>query len=226
MSFLTPKRIDADELLDEHDAPREDVERSLRDLRRFNRWWGGTPAYRRLLRRVAPDKRERLTVLDLGAGTADLLESLRDRPHLLAVGVDFKIEHLLYLRDGSRVHRVVADAMHLPFRGDSVDVVTSSHFFHHFTPDENVTILRDALRVTRRAVVFNDTLRHYVPYLFVRALAIFRLVGRITRFDAPASILRGYTFDEAQQVAKRADAARASVVHTFPYRFGILLWKR
>ena len=39
--MLVPKRIDAPELLDEHDAPREDMERSLRDLRRFNTVYGG-----------------------------------------------------------------------------------------------------------------------------------------------------------------------------------------
>lgn len=226
MSLLTPKRTEAEELLDEHDAPRADMERSLRDLRRFNKWAGGTGAYRRLLKRLAPDRNERLAILDLGTGTSDLLESLGDRPNLFPVGLDFKIEHLLYLRAGSRVRRVVGDAMHLPFRGECVDVVTSSHFFHHFTPDENVSILRDSLRVARRGVVFTDTLRHYLPYLFVRALALFRLVGRITRFDAPASILRGYSFDEARNVAARTGAARAKVVHSFPYRFGILLWKK
>ena len=226
MTLFTPKRTDAEELLDEHDAPRADMERSLRDLRRFNKYAGGTGAYHRLLRRLAPDRNERLTILDLGTGTSDLLESLRDRPNLFPIGLDFKIDHLLYMRHGSRVRRVVGDAMHLPFRHDSVDIVTSAHFFHHFTPDENVSILRDCLRVARRGVVFNDTLRHYVPYLFVRALALFRLVGRITRFDAPASILRGYTFSEAEEVAKRSGAARAKVVHSFPYRFGILLWKK
>src|SRR6266567_3500880 len=224
--LLTPKRVHAEELLDEHDAPRADMERSLRDLRRFNKFWGGTGVYRRLLQRFAPDRHERLVIMDLGTGTSDLLESLGDRPNLLPIGVDFKIDHLLYLRAGSRVRRVVGDAMHLPFRDDAVDVVTSAHFFHHFTPDENTTILRDALRVARRGVIFNDTLRHYVPWLFVRALALFRLVGRITRFDAPASILRGYTFDEAEEVAMRAGATRAKVVHSFPWRFGILLWKR
>jgi hypothetical protein len=64
-----------------------------------------------------------------------------------------------------------------------------------------------------------------VPLLVVRLLSLLRLVGRITRFDAPASVLRGYTVDEARDVATRAGAARASVVRLWPFRFGILLWK-
>src|SRR5213075_2415675 len=44
------KRIDEPELLDEDDAPRADMERSLRDLRRINKYLGGRSIYRRLLR--------------------------------------------------------------------------------------------------------------------------------------------------------------------------------
>jgi ubiquinone/menaquinone biosynthesis C-methylase UbiE len=211
-------RLDTPELLDEHDGPRADVERSLRDLRRINRWLGGIAIYRRLIRHFAPFR----SILDLGAGTADLLESV-DAP--MRVALDFKIEHLLYRHDGRRIHRVVADVMSLPLRSGVVDVVTSSHFFHHFTPQENETILRESLRVASKGVAVNDTRRHRVPLLFVQLLAGLRLVGRITRYDAPASVRRGYTSAEARDIASRAGASRARVIHAFPYRFGILLWK-
>src|SRR5437016_12944293 len=215
--MLTPKRIDEPELLDEHDAPPADVARSLRDLRRFNRWCGGISVYRRLLRRFGIVG----SVLDLGTGTSDLLESLGRG---FRVGLDFKIEHLLHA-DGDGIRRVAGDARRLPFRDGAFEVVTSSHFFHHFTPEANCEILADALRVARRGVAMTDTLRHYVPLLFVRLLGALRLVGRITRVDAPGSVLRGYTTDEARAIAEKVRAARAEVVDLFPYRFGILLWK-
>src|SRR5438132_10938382 len=113
--MLTPPRVDAPELLDEHDAPRADMERSLRDLRRFNRYFGGIGVYRRLLRRMAPRRHDRLAIIDLGSGSTDLLDSLREYGNLLPVGVDFKIDHLLYLRIGSRTRRVIDVAPTLPF---------------------------------------------------------------------------------------------------------------
>jgi len=216
--LLVPKRIDEPELLDEHDAPHDHVERSLRDLRRFNSLYGGASAYRRLLRRVAPPPQ---SILDIATGTADSIESVSG----FRVGVDFKIDHLLYMRNGSEVHRVVADALRLPFRDNAFDVVTSAHFFHHLTPDENRRMLRDALRIGRRGVIVNDTRRHYIPYLFVRLLGLLRLVGPITRNDAPASVLRGYTIDEVRAIAKDTGAARFEVVRAWPFRFGLFLWK-
>lgn len=215
-------RVDVPELLDEENAPAADVECSLRDLRRINRYLGGIPIYRRMLRRLMNGRAPR-SVVDLGAGTADLLDSLHG--DLLRVALDAKIEHLLHAREASRALRVVADAKRLPFRDASVDVVTSAHFFHHFSPEENAGILGEALRVARVGVAVNDTRRHPVPLMFVLLLGALRLVGRITRYDAPASVRRGYTIDEARAIAGRLPASRSVVVRAFPYRLGILLWK-
>ena len=216
MTFFTPARLDEPELLDEHDAPRADMERSLRDLRRFNKYWGGIPIYRRMLRRGGDPK----SILDIGTGTSDLLQSVGG----FRAGVDFKIDHLLYQRDRA-IHKIVGDARRLPFRDNSFDAVTSAHFFHHFSPEENGEILAESLRVARRVVLVNDTRRHYVPLLFTQFLGVFRLVGRITRFDAPGSVRRGYTVDEARDIANRVAAKRAEVVKLWPFRFGIFLWK-
>jgi methyltransferase family protein len=217
--MFTPKRIPSHELLDEHDAPRADMEQSLRDLRWINRYCGGIPIYRALVRKFAPQ-----SILDIGTGTSDLLDAVPGVP--LRVGLDFKIDHLLYLRDGSRVQRVVGDAHRLPFRDNAVDLVTSAHFFHHFSPEENVAILGESVRVSRKGVAVNDTRRHYVPLLFVLLLGALRFVGRITREDAPASVRQGYTLGEARDVATNVrGAAKAQVVRKWPFRFGLLLWK-
>jgi SAM-dependent methyltransferase len=217
-NILTPKRIESDELLDEHDAPREDMERSLRDLRFINRYLGGVRIYRALVRHFAPR-----AILDVGTGSSDLLESVPDVP--TRIGLDFKIDHLLFRRERSRVLRVVGDAQRLPFRDDAVDLVTSAHFFHHFSPDENGVILAESLRVARKGVAVNDTRRHYAPLLLVLLLGTLRLVGRITRYDAPASVRQGYTLTEARAVAARTRASKWDVVRMWPYRFALLLWK-
>ena len=219
-----PKRIETEELLDEHDAPYGDMVRSLEDLRRINRYAGGFRVYRRLLRRVLRPGGDTPSILDVGTGTSDLFAALK-RP-LRSIGLDFKIDHLLEGRKHNpSVRRLAGNAFELPLRDSSVDVVTSSHFFHHFSPDDNVKILTEALRVCRTAVVVNDTRRHYAPLLFVQLLGALNLVGRITRFDAPASVRQGYTVREAEQIASRVPASQREVVRVLPFRVGIILWK-
>ena len=225
MSFLIPSRVDEPELLDGEDAAPKDMERSLRDLRRINRFLGGVDTFRRTLRRLLGDEWRRADILDLGTGTSDLLASIGGSGML--IGLDLKIDHLLYGRRRwpDRVHRVVGDARRLPFRNGTVDAITSAHFVHHFTPDENAATLREALRVARRGVAANDTQRHRLPLMFVQLLGLLRLVGPITRADAPASVRRGYTPEEAETFASRAGASRVAVAEMFPFRIGILLWK-
>lgn len=226
--MLTPPRLTSDELLDEHDAPEEEMRRSLRDLRRFNSMAGGTFAFLRLLRKLVGGRQDRFSLLDLGTGTSDLVEAVRHRwPGALAAGLDRNIRHLAYGAELARVgvHRVAGDAFHLPFRTGSFDVVASSHFFHHFSPDDNVNVLTESLRVSRRGVLVTDTRRHWAPLLFVRALGALRLVGEITRSDAPASVLQGYTIPEVRSVARRVPAARFELRRTIPFRFGLVLWK-
>lgn len=229
MSLLVPSRVDQEEHLDDHDAPIDEVERSLRDLRRINRYLGGKRIYAKLLR-IAGGSGS--SVLDIGTGTSDLLISA-GRSISLRVGLDFKIQHLLYGRtlDGvtgtSRdpLSRVVGDGFALPFRTGSIEVITSAHFFHHFSPDENVRMLDECLRVASRAVLINDTRRNLIPLLTVRALSALRMVGSITRFDAPASVLRGYTIPEANDIARKTSARKFDVMRLMPFRFGIVLWK-
>jgi ubiquinone/menaquinone biosynthesis C-methylase UbiE len=156
-------------------------------------------------------------VIDLGAGTADLVDSLGGR----GVAVDWNIRHLAYRTP--RAMRVVADARQLPFRDNAADAVTSSHFFHHFTPAENEQILEESLRVARIGVAVTDTRRHPIPLLVTLLLRWLHLVGRITAFDAPASVRRGYTTSEAREIARRVGAAE--VENYFPFRWAILMRK-
>lgn len=225
MSFFTPRRVHVHELLDREDIPAADRERSLRDLRRFNRFAGGSRAYRLLLRRLVTPS-ETFSILDLGTGSSDLLESLPRSG--LRVGVDFKIQHLLHglrNRGESGIRGVAGDAFHLPIRNSGVDVVGQSHLFHHFSPEQNVEVLQEALRVARVGVFVTDTKRHFVPLLFTRALGSLRLVGRVTRHDAPASVRQGYTISEARSIGGRVGARRVELVAIFPFRFGLVLWK-
>ena len=215
--MFTPPRIESDEILDEQNAPAAEMERSLRDLRLINKYFGGIGMYRKMLRRFSPR-----SIVDIGAGTCDQLEALRDVP--LRVGVDFNIEHLLYLRDGSRVHRVVGDAHRLPFRDGAVDLVTSSHFFHHFSPEENVGILGESLRVGR-AVAMTDTRRHYIPLYFMILVGALRLIGRITALDGPASVRQGYTLEEVRALSEKVSASKRELIRRWPFRGAILLWR-
>src|SRR6185295_9154953 len=71
--MLTPKRIYEEELLDAGAGTDEDVEANLLDLRRINRFLGGTGVVLRALARNFDGRRaDRVSLLDVGTGSADI----------------------------------------------------------------------------------------------------------------------------------------------------------
>jgi hypothetical protein len=207
-------RATTPELLD-LGVPDEEAARSLRDLRRVNRWLGGR---RSLLRAVRPFLAEGGRLLDVGSGSADLPGEVVARlpAAVTAVAVDVK---LLHLRDAPRtVRRVVADARHLPFPPASFDVVAASLFLHHFDGPEVALLLARLFGLARRALVVNDLHRALVPFLFARSVFPFAFESRVSVEDGLLSIRRGFRPGELRQAFADAAIPNVRVGRRFPYR--------
>ena len=224
-------RIPTPELLDTDAGTPAEVGASLNDLRRINRWFGGTSSTVDLVRRVADCDRgtSSLSLLEIAAGSGYVPCTARDRlaRHGIRLNLtllDRAASHLGSVRmnsDGA----VVADACQLPFRDSSFDLVSSNLFLHHLAPDELVTCVRESLRVCRRAVLINDVLRHPMHLALVYAgMPLYR--SRLTRHDAPASVLQGYTREEMLALLQRTGAARIEMKSYYLFRMGVIVWKQ
>jgi ubiquinone/menaquinone biosynthesis C-methylase UbiE len=219
------KRRVVPELLDTDSGTKREVEDSLADLRMFNRRFGGVSAMTMLLREVAARSRIRdMLWLDVAGGAGDVASLTRE-----ALGRSGIAVHPVVL-DRAPTHmnggnlNVCGDALALPFRDDSFDVIGSSLFVHHLEPDQIVQFAAEALRVARHAFVINDLIRH--PLHLALALVgrpIYR--SRITRHDAPASVRRAYTTEEIRPMLEHAGAAEVSIRTFYLYRMGAIAWK-
>ena len=119
---------------------------------------------------------------------------------------------------------VCGDALALPFRNESFDVVGSSLFVHHLEPDEVARFLDEGLRVARHAFVINDLMRHSLHWgLAVAGRAIYR--SRLTRHDAPASVRRAYSVDEIRRILEHNSASHISIKTFYLFRMGVIVWK-
>jgi hypothetical protein len=219
------KRVVVAELLDTDSGTQREVEDSLADLRMFNRHFGGVRAMVALLREVAAQRGlKEMDWLDVAGGTGDVAALTTE-----ALG-----------RSGIKVHPVVMDrasthmnggnrnicgnALALPFRNESFDVVGSSLFVHHLEPEELRRFAAEALRVARHAFVINDLIRNRLHFaLAVAGRPIFR--SRITRHDAPASVRGAYTVNEIRSILQNIGADRVSVQTFYLYRMGVIAWK-
>lgn len=220
------RRIVIPELLDEDQGTSAEIAASFADLRRINRWFGGTATTISLLRRVAGRCGSlNLSLLEVAAGDGYL--PLTAQRSLARQGMTLHVT--LLDRKDSHLHdptlpAVIGDARQLPFRDDGFDVVSCSLFAHHLEPDELCQFVAEGLRVCRRAVLINDLIRSPVHLGLVYAGApLWR--SRLTRHDAPASVRRAYTVDEMNRILHGLPAAKIEITRHPLYRMGVLVWK-
>ena len=221
------KRRSTTELLDSDAGTPVEVARSLRDLRWFNRWFGGVPTVRNLLKTVAGGSSGReLSVLDVACGDGYLAQRMEEEFHHQGVSLHFALldRSSAHLPPDGTMPKIQGEALRLPFQPASFDFVLTSLFMHHLAPDEAVVFAREALRVCRSAVLVHDLIRH--PLHLMLAYAGLPLYpSRITRNDAPASVWQAYTVEEMRGFFERAGAADVAITTHYLYRMGVIAWK-
>ena len=118
------------------------------------------------------------------------------------------------------MRKVAGDALRLPFHDLSFDLVSSSLFLHHLSPQQAIAFAREALRVSRVGVVVHDLVRHPVHLAFAYAGSpLYR--SRITRHDAPASVWQAYTAPEVVSFFREGGALDVQVQQQYFYRMGV-----
>src|SRR5215216_7213708 len=134
--MLTPKRIYVEELLDAGEGTDDDVARNLSDLRRINRFLGGTKVVIEALSSyLNSGGLNQVSLLDIGTGSADIPTAVAKwcgarGISTLMTALDISERNLRIARTqlgiGSEVELVQADSLRLPFVESSFDFVTAS----------------------------------------------------------------------------------------------------
>lgn len=213
--LLTPQRRRGTELLDDpHIAP-EIITRSMADVARSNLIFGGTRAAIEELRPALSSLGGFATMLDVGTGAGDIPTRARHTAakagvRLWTIGID-RAEPLVSTHRGSNSVVVRGDALHLPFRDASVDIVMCSQLLHHFNHDDAVILVREMDRVARMRVVISDLRRSWFAAggLWLTSFAIG--FHRVSRHDGVVSVMRGFVGSELADIVESATGNRRPV---------------
>ncbi len=237
------QRTDAAEILDSGDCCAADVETTLRDIARVNRWFGGVATTRKMVERVAQSSGvKHFSLLEVAAGSGEVSEMVQQSLARRGVTIDVTLldrarSHLL---SGNQVsgdralgdplpetHGVVADGLALPFRDGTFDLVSCSLFAHHLRPQQLAQFLREGVRVSRRAVLINDLVRHRLHLAFAYAgYPIMR--SRVAWLDGLTSVRRSYVPSEIRSLCVSAFSpagVRIEISRNYLFRMGALVWK-
>jgi SAM-dependent methyltransferase len=213
------------ELLDDTVESIGELEENFRDIERANRWLGGLSCVEFAIRALRPQ-----TILDVGCGSGDtaqfLARNARAQGRSLRVtclDVSPDVLEIAQKRHGDPDLRfVTGDGVSLPFEDASFDVAMCNLTLHHCDPAAAVALLRELRRVARVAPVITDLRRSRTAWAGAALLVSIFTRNRLTRHDAPLSVLRAYTPLEALALAREAGWKNPRV-RRMPF-FRMALW--
>lgn len=216
------------EHLDIGDYTPEEYEGCIVELQRVNRWLGDESALRdSLLKDIERDGLRSFSVLDVGAGSGELLRVAAkwaqetDR-RASFVGLELNERSAAAILEESRefptISSVRGDAFRLPFINGEFDYAICSLFTHHFRDERVVDLLREMSRVAGRGIFVIDLQRDPVAYYFYTTVGRLFLHNRLIREDGALSILRSFKPAELASLGHRAKLMNVRVEKHFPSR--------
>lgn len=222
------RRSDELEKIDTGDYTAREYDDFLRDIRLINRFVGDSSALKKtLLREIEREDLKQFSVLDVGAGSGELLRvtakfARKTRRQCFLNGLELNARSANAILEESKnfaeISATRGDALNLPFNDNSFDFVICSLFTHHFT-DENVSvILKEMMRVARRKIYVIDLHRHPTAYFLYTKLLSLVIRSSLVRTDGALSILRSFTPSELENLACNAGLSNISVKRHLPFR--------
>lgn len=216
------------ERLDTGDYTAAEYERFLREIAFINRKIGDERAVREtLLREIKREDLSDFSVLDVGAGSGELLRVIAEfarkgnrKTHLFGLELNARSSQAIRenSHDFAEIEAVRADAFALPFADDAFDYAMCSLFTHHFTNENIVKVLSEMSRVARRKIYVIDLERHAAAYVLYKIFCRVNRLSRLVREDGSLSVLRGFKFNELETLGRAANLKNVSVKKIAPYR--------
>lgn len=229
------QRVDAPEILDSDACSPADVEATLRDIGRVNRWFGGVATTQKMVERVAQvSGSKHFSLLEVAAGSGEAPEIVRQKVARRGITLDVTLldrarSHLPSAPNHTgRNHGVVADGLAMPFDDRAFDVVSCNLFVHHLNVPQVAQFIQEGLRVCRRALLINDLIRH--PLHLALAFAGFPLMrSRVAWLDGLTSVRRAYLPEEIRGMLASVISANArtqvEISRNYLFRMGVIVWK-
>ncbi|HJZ82948.1 MAG TPA: methyltransferase domain-containing protein [Pyrinomonadaceae bacterium] len=216
------------ENLDKGSYTPEEYEGCLVELRRVNEWLGDANALRdSLLREIERRDLKSFSVLDVGAGSGELLrvaagwarETNRDA---FFVGLELNERSAKAILEESDGYREIAstrsNGLALPFPDDSFDYVIQSLTLHHFDDEGAVRLVQEMARVAKQGIFVIDLHRNALAYFFYTTIGRLFLHNRLLREDGALSILKSFTPEELEGIGRKANLKGFKVEKYFPSR--------
>lgn len=235
MSSIFSQRSIGIEIMDDLDCKGEVVNQTLRELEFINRTLGGNQITVTGINDLLKDESQTdLEIVDLGCGGGDMLVLLAkefSRKNIKArfLGIDANPNIIDYakshVQNFSNIKFETTNILSEEFRSKTFDVAIATLFFHHFTSEQLSNIIAKLYSQCRVGIVINDLHRHPLAFYSIKLLTKLFSKSAMVKFDAPLSVLRGFTREEMADILEKAGIKKYSLHWRWAFRWKVIIPK-
>jgi SAM-dependent methyltransferase len=227
-------RSQQEEIMDDLHCSGEVVNQTLRELEFINKWLGGNAITLNGIRALLKNQPvNRVTLADLGCGSGEMLKLIKVRLQARNItasltGIDANPNIIAYAKENcagdSSIELLAENILTDEFRGRKFDIIMATLFFHHFTSEQLVILLKQLTTQARIGMVINDLHRHPLAYYSIKLLTTLFSKSAMVKYDAPLSVLRGFTRNELLLILKEAGITHYRLTWKWAFRWQVVIF--
>jgi 2-polyprenyl-3-methyl-5-hydroxy-6-metoxy-1,4-benzoquinol methylase len=217
------------EIMDDLNCKGEVVDQTLRELEFINRTLGGNAVTVNGVKELLREKNiEAVSIMDLGCGGGDMLKLLKHELKVKAsfIGIDANPNIVVYATQNNADSSISFETVNIlsdEFSALTCYITIATLFFHHFDDDQLAKIFKQLQSQSRIGIVINDLHRHPLAYYSIKLLTRLFSKSSMVKYDAPLSVLRGFTKRELRKILSRAGITKYHIRWKWAFRWQIVI---
>jgi 2-polyprenyl-3-methyl-5-hydroxy-6-metoxy-1,4-benzoquinol methylase len=190
------------EMLDMPVNDKRELRQNLGEISRINKLLGGDQVTLKGLKKLMIDRERTYRIVDIGCGDGGLLRHVykwanKNRYSVDILGIDIDPDAIHWAREKSIGYTNLhyqAIGYEAYFQGiqQKPDIVISALFCHHLEDKQLEGFLKKMADNSKIGFIINDLHRHFLAYYSIKWLTAIFSRSRLTKNDAPVSVLRGF----------------------------------
>lgn len=219
------ERSEQEELMDNYEGSREELEIVLSDITRVNRILGGnTITVDAVFRLIEENYQKSYTILDMGCAEGNMLRVLTKKARKLniklnLIGVDLNADALAIARDAStnfpEIEYYEKDILSDDFSNLDIDIVITTLTMHHFIDTNVLKFTQQFIKLASIGIVINDLQRSVLAYYLFKVFSLIFIKTKVAKIDGLISISKGFREQDLHAFA----SALPDVAHTIKWKW-------
>ena len=221
------------EVMDDLDCGGPVLQQTLRELEIVNKWLGGNTITIQALEQLlqSHDKKSEISIVDLGCGGGDMLRIIakwgaRNNFKFKLTGIDANPNVIAFARrnvpEFSPETFQTVNIFSKEFSSRQYDVVVGTLFFHHFVDADLIDFFKQLKTQVRLGLIINDLHRHAFAYYSIKMLTGLFSRSPMVKYDAPLSVLRGFSRKELAFVLQAAGLTEYDLTWRWAFRWQVI----